>query len=523
MLLDAFSFLGSGALLRRIRPAEPPPDDDEGGVTVGLRWIGGSAVVRPTLLATATLNFFNFVFWALFVLYATRELGVSAGTLGLVLGAGAVGGLLGSVIAAPMSRRIGVGPTLVVGYVLFPVPLLLVPLAGGSDTIVLRSLFLAEFGSGVGLMLLDISAGAIFAAVIRPGCGLGCPGRTRSSTTGSGSSAPRGWDPRQRDRPPAGLWIGTLGALLGCCSYCPRRSSACGSSGPARPVGLGAMGADRDDSAIRASFWAPSPTCTSGRVPGIRVRPSSGSRAPPLDIVDLGAGTGKLTRRLLELGHRVTAVEPLPEMLDRLRAAAPGATAVLGTAEVMPLVDGSADVVTAGQAFHWFDHDRALPEIARVLRPGGRLGVWNMRDEREPWVAKLSEVIGSEDARAARDSCRGSWQASSDRSSARRSSTSNASPERACAISSSREATARCELRRSAPILDAVDTLEGATPSTPRSRCRTSHGASASCARRASLLRHEPGSGAPRGGRGRCGQAGFAGREARTTLTESQT
>ena len=75
------------------------------------------------------------------MLYATRELGVSAGTLGLVLGAGAVGGLLGSVIAAPMSRRIGVGPTLVVGYVLFPVSLLLVPLAGGSDTIVLGSLF----------------------------------------------------------------------------------------------------------------------------------------------------------------------------------------------------------------------------------------------------------------------------------------------------------------------------------------------------------------------------------------------
>ena len=216
LLLDAFSFLGSGALLRRIRPAEPPPDDEEGGVTVGLRWIAASAIVRPTLLGTATLNFFNFVFWALFVLYATRELGVSAGTLGVVLGAGAVGGLLGSVIAAPISRRIGVGPTLVVGYVLFPVPLLLVPLAGGSDTIVLGSLFLAEFGSGVGVMLLDISAGAIFAAVIPP--------RLRSRVSGAytfvnygirvlGSLAGGLLGSTIGLRP--ALWIGTAGALLG--------------------------------------------------------------------------------------------------------------------------------------------------------------------------------------------------------------------------------------------------------------------------------------------------------------------
>jgi MFS family permease len=133
-----------------------------------------------------------------------------------VLGAGAVGGLLGSVIAAPMSRRIGVGPTLVVGYVLFPVPLLLVPLAGGSDTIVLGSLVLAEFGSGVGLMLLDIGAGAIFAAVIPP--------RLRSRVSGAytfvnygirvlGSLAGGLLGSTIGLRP--ALWIGTAGALLG--------------------------------------------------------------------------------------------------------------------------------------------------------------------------------------------------------------------------------------------------------------------------------------------------------------------
>jgi MFS family permease len=216
LLLDALSFLGSGALLRRIHPAEPPPDEEESGVTVGLRWIAASAVVRTTLLATATINFFNFVFWALFVLYATRELGVSAGTLGLVLGAGAVGGLLGSVVAAPISRLIGVGPTLVLGCVLFPLPLLLVPLASGSDTTVLGSLFLAEFGSGVGVMLLDISAGAIFAAVIPP--------RLRSRVSGAytfvnygirvlGSLAGGLLGSAIGLRP--ALWIGTAGALLG--------------------------------------------------------------------------------------------------------------------------------------------------------------------------------------------------------------------------------------------------------------------------------------------------------------------
>jgi SAM-dependent methyltransferase len=117
----------------------------------------------------------------------------------------------------------------------------------------------------------------------------------------------------------------------------------------------------------------------------------------PCDVVDLGAGTGKLTRTLVALGHRVTAVEPLPEMLRELRAAIPEATAVEGSAEQIPVPEASTDVVVCAQAFHWFDHDVALPEIARVLRPGGRLAlVWNVRDDREPWVAKLSEAIGSE-------------------------------------------------------------------------------------------------------------------------------
>jgi SAM-dependent methyltransferase len=116
-----------------------------------------------------------------------------------------------------------------------------------------------------------------------------------------------------------------------------------------------------------------------------------------LAVVDLGAGTGKLTRVLVALGHRVTAVEPLDEMRAELAAALPSVHAIRGTAEEIPLFAGAADVVASAQAFHWFDHDNALPEIARILRPGGRLAlVWNSRDDRDPWMARLSAIIGNE-------------------------------------------------------------------------------------------------------------------------------
>ena len=117
----------------------------------------------------------------------------------------------------------------------------------------------------------------------------------------------------------------------------------------------------------------------------------------PLAVVDLGAGTGKLTRTLVALGHRVVAVEPLDEMRAELAAALPAVHALQGSAEAIPLFDGAADVVASAQAFHWFDHDNALPEIARVLRPAGRIAlVWNTRDDRDPWMARLSAIIGNE-------------------------------------------------------------------------------------------------------------------------------
>jgi SAM-dependent methyltransferase len=121
----------------------------------------------------------------------------------------------------------------------------------------------------------------------------------------------------------------------------------------------------------------------------------------PRDVVDLGAGTGKLTRSLAALGHRVTAVEPLDEMRGELEAALPSVRALAGSAEAIPLQDASTDVVTCAQAFHWFDHAVALLEIARVLRPDGRLAlIWNSRDDRDPWMARLSEIIGNETVEA---------------------------------------------------------------------------------------------------------------------------
>jgi SAM-dependent methyltransferase len=113
----------------------------------------------------------------------------------------------------------------------------------------------------------------------------------------------------------------------------------------------------------------------------------------PLRVADIGAGTGKLTAMLVRLGVDVTAVEPDPEMLAELRRAMPGVRSEPGSAEELPLADASADAVVAGQAMHWFDLDRALPEIARVLTPGGVLaGLWNVDDDRVDWVAELAAI-----------------------------------------------------------------------------------------------------------------------------------
>jgi MFS family permease len=217
LAVDAGSFLWSALFLHRMQLDEPPGAPPEtGGLTAGARWIRGNAIIRAELLGVATLNFFNFIFFALFVLYATRSLGVRPATLGIVLGAASVGTLGGSFVTARVSRRIGVGPAFVAGCFLFPAPLILVPAAGGPRWLVIGCMFVAEFTSGIGLMLLDIMAGTIMAGLI--------PAALRSRVQGGFMVVNYGVRPLGTAaggvlgsvlglRPT--LWIATVGALAG--------------------------------------------------------------------------------------------------------------------------------------------------------------------------------------------------------------------------------------------------------------------------------------------------------------------
>ncbi|HEY8527778.1 MAG TPA: class I SAM-dependent methyltransferase [Acidimicrobiales bacterium] len=119
-----------------------------------------------------------------------------------------------------------------------------------------------------------------------------------------------------------------------------------------------------------------------------------GGIGPGRRVLDLAAGTGKLTRLLVPSGADVVAVEPVAAMRARLAAAAPGIEVLEGTAEALPLPDASVDAVTVAQAFHWFDAPAALAEIHRVLRPGGWLFlVWNARDRRHDWVKRFGDLL----------------------------------------------------------------------------------------------------------------------------------
>jgi MFS family permease len=205
ILADAVSYLFSAAFLSRVRASEAPVEEVEGGVRArvgeGLRFIGGNAIFRPALSATATLNFFNYAFSALFLLYATRTLGVEAGTLGVILGAGAVGGVLGATIATKVARVLGVGNAFLLGCVLFPAPLVLIPLADGPRPLILAMLFAAEFFSGLGVMILDINGGSIMYALT--------PDRLRSRAQGAFNFVNWGI------RPIGSLVGGALGAWIG--------------------------------------------------------------------------------------------------------------------------------------------------------------------------------------------------------------------------------------------------------------------------------------------------------------------
>jgi MFS family permease len=214
---DAGSFLWSALFLGRIDAEEPPGATREsGGVSSGLRWIRNNPIMRAELLGVATLNLFNFMFSALFVLYATNYLHVPPKTLGLVLGVAAVGTLGMSYFAGAVARRIGLGPAFILGCFLFPAPLILVPAAHGPYLLILVFLFAAELLAGVGLMLLDILAGVMMAGVI--------PAAMRARVSGGFNVVNYGVRPVGAAIGGAlgtaigvhtTLWIATVGALLG--------------------------------------------------------------------------------------------------------------------------------------------------------------------------------------------------------------------------------------------------------------------------------------------------------------------
>jgi len=202
IVADALSFLGSAFQLSRIRPPEPPSSDGSEGVTAGLKFIRASPIVRASLTGVAVVNFFYCMFSALFMLYAVRALGVRPGVLGLVIGAGALGGMLGSGLCKRLTARLGAGLVYVAGCLVFTAPLALVPLASGvHGAAVLVMLFAAEFTSGFGVMVLDISIAAIFAVVIPPS--------VRSRVSGAFQAINYG------TRPPGALIGGLVGSVLG--------------------------------------------------------------------------------------------------------------------------------------------------------------------------------------------------------------------------------------------------------------------------------------------------------------------
>ncbi len=155
---------------------------------------------------------------------------------------------------------------------------------------------------------------------------------------------------------------------------------------------------DRDQ--LSMSFGQAAKTYESGRpdypleAVDWMLQPATSRDAPRPRVADVGAGTGKLTRALLSRGADVVAIDPDEKMLDALRESVRGVPALRGTGELLPLADASVDAAVFGQAWHWVEPDAASREVARVLRPGGVLGlVWNIRDESVPWVARLTRIM----------------------------------------------------------------------------------------------------------------------------------
>jgi MFS family permease len=203
ILVDAASFVASALFLRSIDPQEPATaTGGRGHLLEGARFIVQSRAVRALLLATATINLFNFMVTAIFVLYATRSLGLTPAELGLVLGIGAVGAVIGAALTSRVARRLGVGGAFTLSCVIFPASFILIPAAGGlAKPAILALLFAAEFCGGVGVVMLDITIGAILTAAV--------PAVLRARVSGAYSTINYGL------RPVGALVGGALGSTLG--------------------------------------------------------------------------------------------------------------------------------------------------------------------------------------------------------------------------------------------------------------------------------------------------------------------
>lgn len=206
VLVDAVSFVASGVLIGRLRVDERAPDRQDQAtlgrrVVDGLRFIARHEILRASLGCSTTLNLFTFIANALLVLFASRQLGLPAGVIGLAFGIGAAGGLVGAVLAPVVGRRIGIGRAIVVGAILFPAPFALVAAAGGSMWTKAAVLSAAELLSSIGVMLFDVNQNALRASVT--------PDELRGRVAGAYSAVNYGV------RPLGAVLGGALGTTLG--------------------------------------------------------------------------------------------------------------------------------------------------------------------------------------------------------------------------------------------------------------------------------------------------------------------
>ena len=206
ILVDAASFLASAFLIGHIRLTEPLPKSAHresllAGATQGLTFVRRHQFLRASLGCAATLNFFNFIGAALLILFASRELGLSATLIGLALGAGASGGLAAALLAPRIGKRLGVGVTIILGAIIAAAGLAIVPLASGSTLTKAIIFGAAEFVSGIGIMLFDVNLNAVMTSVT--------PDDMRSRASGAFSTINYGV------RPLGAMVGGLLGATLG--------------------------------------------------------------------------------------------------------------------------------------------------------------------------------------------------------------------------------------------------------------------------------------------------------------------